>query len=38
VRLRARGRVSGVELERTDAQLWTLSEGLLARIDRVQLY
>jgi SnoaL-like domain len=32
-RLRARGRASGVELERTDAQLWTFSEGLLARMD-----
>jgi ketosteroid isomerase-like protein len=32
-RLRARGRASGVELERTDAQLWTFSGGLLARMD-----
>jgi ketosteroid isomerase-like protein len=32
-RLRARGRVSGVELERTDAQLWTFAEGLLARME-----
>jgi len=32
-RLKARGRVSGVELERTDAQLWTFREGGLARMD-----
>ena len=32
-RLQARGRVSGVQLERTDAQLWTFSEGRLARMD-----
>jgi hypothetical protein len=32
-RLRARGRTSGVELERTDAQLWTFSGGLLVRMD-----
>jgi ketosteroid isomerase-like protein len=32
-RLRARGRLSGVQLERTDAQLWTLKGGLLARMD-----
>jgi ketosteroid isomerase-like protein len=32
-RLRARGRLSGVQLERTDAQLWTVREGRLARMD-----
>jgi hypothetical protein len=32
-RLRARGRTSGVELERTDAQLWTFSGELLVRMD-----
>jgi hypothetical protein len=32
-RLRARGRVSGVQLERTDAQLWTFADGLLVRMD-----
>jgi ketosteroid isomerase-like protein len=32
-RLRARGRSSGVELERTDAQLWTFSDGRLVRMD-----
>jgi hypothetical protein len=32
-RLRARGRVSGVQLERTDAQLWTFNEGLLVKVD-----
>jgi ketosteroid isomerase-like protein len=32
-RLRARGRVSGVQLERIDAQLWTFRDGLLARMD-----
>ena len=32
-RLRARGRLSGVQLERTDAQLWTFRGGLLARMD-----
>jgi hypothetical protein len=32
-RLRARGRTSGVELERTDAQLWTFGGELLARMD-----
>jgi hypothetical protein len=32
-RLRARGRVSGVELERVDAQLWTFTDDLLARMD-----
>jgi hypothetical protein len=32
-RLQARGRVSGVELERTDAQLWTFSGDRLARMD-----
>jgi ketosteroid isomerase-like protein len=32
-RLRARGRRSGVRLERTDAQLWTFSGDRLARID-----
>jgi ketosteroid isomerase-like protein len=32
-RLRARGRLSGVQLERTDAQLWTFTEGRLARLD-----
>ena len=32
-RLRARGRASGIELERTDAQLWTFSGGRLARMD-----
>jgi ketosteroid isomerase-like protein len=30
-RQRARGRASGVKLERTDAQLWTFREGRLAR-------
>jgi ketosteroid isomerase-like protein len=32
-RLRARGRVSGVQLERTDAQLWTFSGDRLVRMD-----
>jgi ketosteroid isomerase-like protein len=32
-RLRARGRASGVELERTDAQLWTFSGDRLVRMD-----
>jgi ketosteroid isomerase-like protein len=32
-RLRARGRVSGVQLERTDAQLWTFTGGRLLRMD-----
>jgi hypothetical protein len=32
-RLWARGRASGVELERTDAQLWTFSDDLLVRMD-----
>jgi ketosteroid isomerase-like protein len=32
-RLRARGRASGVQLERTDALLWTFSGGLLVRLD-----
>jgi len=32
-RLRARGRASGVQLERTDAQLWTFSGGLVVRMD-----
>jgi hypothetical protein len=32
-RVRARGRTSGVELERTDAQLWTFDGELLARMD-----
>jgi hypothetical protein len=32
-RMRARGRLSGVELQRTDARLWTLSGGRLARMD-----
>jgi hypothetical protein len=32
-RLQARGRVSGVQLERTDAQLWTFSGDRLARMD-----
>jgi hypothetical protein len=32
-RLRARGRLSGVELERTDAQLWTFSGDRLVRMD-----
>ena len=32
-RLRARGRVSGVELERIDAQLWTFSDDQLVRLD-----
>jgi ketosteroid isomerase-like protein len=32
-RLRARGRASGVELERTDAQLWTFRDGRLVRMD-----
>jgi ketosteroid isomerase-like protein len=32
-RLRARGRLSGVQLERVDAQLWTLAGGRLARLD-----
>jgi ketosteroid isomerase-like protein len=31
-RLRARGRSSGVELERTDAQLWTFSDERLVRM------
>jgi hypothetical protein len=32
-RLRARGRLSGVQLERTDAQLWTLAGDRLVRMD-----
>jgi ketosteroid isomerase-like protein len=32
-RLRARGRASGVELERTDAQLWTFDGDRLVRMD-----
>jgi hypothetical protein len=32
-RLRARGRLSGVRLERTDAQLWTFSGDRLVRMD-----
>jgi ketosteroid isomerase-like protein len=32
-RLRARGRDSGFQLERTDAQLWTFRGGQLARMD-----
>jgi hypothetical protein len=32
-RLRARGRLSGVRLERTDAQLWTFSGDQLVRMD-----
>jgi ketosteroid isomerase-like protein len=32
-RLRARGRASGVQLERIDAQLWTFSEDRLVRMD-----
>jgi SnoaL-like domain len=32
-RLRARGRLSGVQLERTDAQLWTFSGDRLVRMD-----
>jgi ketosteroid isomerase-like protein len=32
-RLRARGRASGVQLERTDAQLWTFSDDRLVRMD-----
>lgn len=32
-RLRARGRASGVRLERTDAQLWTVSADRLVRMD-----
>jgi hypothetical protein len=32
-RLRARGRSSGVQLERTDAQLWTFSGDQLVRMD-----
>lgn len=32
-RLRARGRASGVQFERTDAQLWTFSGDRLARMD-----
>jgi ketosteroid isomerase-like protein len=32
-RLRARGRASGVQLERTDAQLWTFSGDRLVRMD-----
>jgi ketosteroid isomerase-like protein len=32
-RLRARGRTSGVELERTDAMLWTFSGERLVRMD-----
>jgi hypothetical protein len=32
-RLRARGRASGVQLERTDAQLWTFEDELLVRLD-----
>jgi ketosteroid isomerase-like protein len=32
-RLRARGRSSGVQLERTDAQLWTFSDERLVRMD-----
>jgi hypothetical protein len=31
--LRARGRLSGVQLERTDAQLWTFSDERLVRMD-----
>jgi ketosteroid isomerase-like protein len=32
-RLRARGRASGVQLERTDARLWTFRGGRLVRMD-----
>lgn len=32
-RLRARGRASGVQLERTDAQLWTFRDDRLVRMD-----
>lgn len=32
-RLRARGRTSGVQLERTDAQLWTFSGERVVRMD-----
>ena len=32
-RLRARGRLSGVRLERTDAQMWTFGGDRLARMD-----
>jgi ketosteroid isomerase-like protein len=32
-RLRARGRLSGVRLERTDAQLWTFRDERLVRMD-----
>ncbi len=32
-RLRARGRSSGLELERTDAQVWTFEGGRVARMD-----
>jgi ketosteroid isomerase-like protein len=32
-RLRARGRASGVQLERTDAQLWTFNDDRLVRVD-----
>jgi ketosteroid isomerase-like protein len=32
-RLRARGRMSGVQLERTDAQEWTFSDERLVRMD-----
>jgi ketosteroid isomerase-like protein len=32
-RLRARGRASGLELERIDAQVWTFEGGRLARMD-----
>ena len=32
-RLRARGRASGVPLERVDAQLWTFRDGRLVRMD-----
>jgi hypothetical protein len=32
-RLRARGRLSGVQLERVDAQLWTISGERLVRMD-----
>jgi ketosteroid isomerase-like protein len=32
-RLRARGRASGLQLERTDAQLWTCDDDRLVRMD-----
>jgi ketosteroid isomerase-like protein len=32
-RLRARGRASGVQLERVDAQLWTFDAGRVVRMD-----